>query len=171
MWMYTYRTVNMLHEFNDRFPIVSMRFPSKSLQETHHETNTQRQNQSIRRRVAALTRQLLIYWHPTVLTASSISAFPDRCHPASSESCSAKPFQSERRDITRGSALSIKARATHSSDQHTASQHQTVWSAQRTSHKMTTRWNRIKTHNKTSEFSPEKVIEEIWWMLLFSRIL
>lgn len=31
--------------------------------------------------------------------------------------------------------------------------------------------HKVKTHNRTSEFSPEKVIEEIWWMLLFSRIL
>lgn len=29
----------------------------------------------------------------------------------------------------------------------------------------------IKTHNKTREFSPEKVKEDIWWILLFSRIL
>lgn len=31
--------------------------------------------------------------------------------------------------------------------------------------------NYVGTHRRTREFSPEKVKEDIWWMLLFSRIL
>ncbi len=47
MQMYTYRTVSILQECNETFPMLSMRFPSKSLKEcimksTHtHNRNTQ----------------------------------------------------------------------------------------------------------------------------------
>lgn len=33
----TYRTVSMLHEWKDTFLMVSMRFPSKSLEEDKHK--------------------------------------------------------------------------------------------------------------------------------------
>lgn len=90
------------------------------------------------------------------LTASSVWASLDRCHPALSKSCSAKPFQSEKTQLFttafRGKSLKQLLRKGLLRSKNIAK-------------------NYAGTHRRTREFSPEKVKEDIWWMLLFSRIL
>lgn len=104
MQIYTYRTVNMVHEWREAFPIFSIRFPSKSLQGNVLEnTHKQRvcgdkykhtENKPIKSLVTFLRGQFVIF-SDIPLTASSVWAFPGRCHPTLSGSCSTKPCQSE----------------------------------------------------------------------------
>lgn len=129
----TYRTVSILQEQNETFPMVSIRFASKSLK-VMKRARTGRIKQKGSNQASALLAGLL-------LTASSKWAFPDRCHPAWLTSCSSWPCQSARGSVT------------------TCRRHVEAQKCHR------------ETHSKTSESSPENVRGDIFWMLLFSRIL
>lgn len=158
MQMCTYRTVSMAHERNETFPTDSMRFPSKSLQEQRAHTHTQ--NKFIRRH-GLFNSKTASDFTDVRLTASSIGASLDRCHPALSKSCSAKPCQSEKTPFFffyDGVQRQI-----------TVCPQSTATKRALTQQKYSKEY--VGTHRRTREFSPEKVKEDIWWMLLFSRIL
>lgn len=152
MGIHTHRTVSILHEPNDALPMVSMRFPSKSLQEQNVQRSQVKQKST--------KTQTIIY---VLLYTRTHSQFNLGISRQMSSSFVKELF-------SRTLSISDTQCATDTNQQqHLITGLLTSW--QITSKEKKERVRNDETHSKTKEFRPEKVMVDIWLILLFSRIL